>query len=367
MSKEQIKTTTTNKATNNSTAGLEVKRLPIEKASKQEIEAVEAERFTLADLSPQERERAEDIAAAVSTLAMKGLLHRLDPKKYPVPANSSSVEARAAKLAKEIPAKVFARLRPRLEKAVSEPARMSRIFGKLKKVDLQKADFSADFKRLTVKPVLKTTESSEDDFAPASVKSNIAPQSVMSFNRLHLILRKLHCVEETDPKSGDDDMILGGVLIGASGNVKVPKAFVAGHFDSGDIQDFGELFFGQYNINATNGYPKSFYCIFKLVESDSDDKEVAEELTATLSFIANVILSAFFSKAVGEAVGSVMQSVGAFFSGLIDEDEFPPFGIRLKMNSANPFGGSDSANLRTGNIRAHGGTYRIGFKWSLNA
>lgn len=288
---------------------------------------------------------------------MKGLLHRLDPKKYPVPANSSSVEAKAAKLAKEIPANVFTRLRPRLEKAVGEPAKMSRIFGKLKNVDLQKPDLSADFERLSVKPVLKSPQT----------KENNVQRSGAQFNRLDLILRKLHCVDETDPEGGDDDMILGGVMIGASGNIKVPKAFVAGNFDSGDVQNFGELFFGQYSLNTTSGYPKSFYCIFKLVESDSDDKEVAEQLTATLSFIANVVLSAFVGPLIGQTAGAVMQAVGEFFSNLIDEDEFPPYGIRLKMNSENQFGGSESGNFRTGDIRAHGGTYRIGFKWSLNA
>ena len=326
-------------------------------AAKEAFDSIVGDKISLAALTPKERESAADIAAAAGTLAMKGLLHRLDSKKYPVPANSSSAEAKAAKLAKEIPANVFARLRPLLEKAVREPARMSRSVGKLKKVDFQKPDLSADFKSLSVKPVWKPFQPNEDN----------TPRGGAKFNRVHLILRKLHCVDETNPEGGDDDMILGAVLIGASGNIKVPKAFVAGHFDTGEIQNFGELFLGQYSLNTTSGYPKSFYCIFKLVESDSDDKEVAEQLTATLSFIANVVLSLFAGPLVGQTAGALMQAVGSFFSGLIDEDEFPPYGIRLKMNGENHFGGSESGNLRTEDIRAHGGAYRIGYKWSLNA
>ena len=63
----------------------------------------------------------------------------------------------------------------------------------------------------------------------------------------------------------------------------------------------------------------------------------------------------------------IITALGGFFSNIIDEDEFPPYGIHLKMNGENQFGGSESGNLRTADIRAHGGTYRIGFKWSLNA
>lgn len=335
-------------------------KLPRRKITPDEIrefDAVEVEEFTLADLPPEERERAQEIGAAVNALALKGMLNRMDPKKYPVPSDSSSIEAKAAELAKSFSPSVFERLRPRLEKAVAEPARLSRMLGRLDKVDFQKADLTADFKSLSVKPALKAPRAGEESVL----------RSGSTYNRLQLVLRHLRCVDETNPEGGDDDMILGGVLIGASGNVKVPKAFVAGHFDDGDLQDFGELYFGQYNINSTNGYPKSFYCIFKLVESDSDDKEVAEQLTATLSFVANVILSAFVGPLVGQTAGAVISSVGGFLSGLIDEDEFPPYGVRLTMSNNNPFGGPVSSYRRTGNIRAHGGEYRIGYRWVLGA
>jgi hypothetical protein len=109
------------------------------------------------------------------------------------------------------------------------------------------------------------------------------------------------------------------------------------------------------------------YCIFKLVESDSDDAEVARDLTSTISFLASTILSAVASPLVGATAGAVLQAIGDFVSNLIDEDEFRPYGVRLTLASEDQFGGHDSGRLATGDITGHGGRYRIGYRWLLGA
>ncbi|HEX8692898.1 MAG TPA: hypothetical protein VF746_10790 [Longimicrobium sp.] len=321
-----------------------------------ELDATPAAGFTLDELPRAEREEGRRLAAAASALMLKGLLHRADPRGFPVAAGAQAPDAVAARLAAELDPAVFARVQPRLERALREPKRLERILGPFAKVDLRRPELDPEVAKLVVRPRRGPGGADAGDAVPRGAK----------FTRAHLILRALHCVRETSG-GGADEMILGGVLVGASGNVKAINSIVCGEFDTGDYYDAGELFLGQYSLRTTAGYPKSLYAIFKLVESDSDDREVAQQLTATLSLLASTILSALASPAVGGTVAAVMQAIGGFISDVIDEDEFPPYGIRLTLQSENQFGGPVGPKERTNDIVGHGGKYRIGYRWVLNA
>lgn len=194
------------------------------------------------------------------------------------------------------------------------------------------------------------------------------PQALKAsnFKGLLLILRKLHAMDETNPEGGDDDMILGGIRVGASGNVAVIPGFFAGNFDDGDVQNFGALPLGRYSLLSTPGYPKCFYAIFTLVESDSDDQEVADTLTTALNVVAKV--AGTWNAAVGIVVAAIGTLLSVILGGVIDEDWFPPYGIELCLTGPNQWGpAGKSKNLLTPGISGHGGTYRIGYRWQLVA
>ncbi len=313
---------------------------------------IQVEEFSLKNLSPAERKQAETMSGAICAIMLKGLLNRADPARYPVIADAASSENQAAALARTIDMQAFERMRPRLLAFVGDQVRLKRILGPHHKIDFHKAGLDA-----ALKDALPRGGSAPEGEA--------VRRSGHKYNRAHLILRALHCVDETNPEGGTDDMVLGGVLIGASGNVKAFNSLVCGEFDDGTYRNFGELFLGQYSLNTTPGYPKHLYAIFKLVESDSDDREVAQQLTQVLSMLASTILSAVASPLVGSTVGAVLGAVGGFISNLLDEDEFPPYGIRITLTSENHFGGAVSPKFRTGNISGHGGTYRIGLRMML--
>ncbi|HEX5705957.1 MAG TPA: hypothetical protein VFX96_01580 [Pyrinomonadaceae bacterium] len=335
------------------------KRMTAQEAK--EFDDSQVEEFNLDSLAPADRKRAKELAAAGSAMIMKGLLNRLDPKAFPVPRDAASPEAKAATLAKQLSPRAFARLAPHIERAAKDPARISRTLGVLRNVDLRKADLTPDFGSLA--SILRRGPLQRLDEEVSVAKAAKGAR----FNRMHFVLRGLHCVDETNPEGGNDDMVLGGVLIGASGRVAAFPGVVCGTFNDGEYQSFGELFLGTVSLNSTPGYPKSFYAIFKLVESDSDDREVAQEMTATLSLLARTILSVVATPVVGQVAGAVVSAVGGFISNIMDEDEFPPYGVRVTLNSENQFGGPTSPRLRTGDIRGHGGKYRIGYRVVLNA
>jgi hypothetical protein len=328
---------------------LRPKRHRMDPAEARAFDAAPVQRFDLSDLSAVEREQALEGAGAAGALLLKGLLHRADPKAFPVPRDPAAPEAVAARLARELTPRAFERVAPNLERVLREPARLARIVGARRTVNLRAASLDVAPRQL-----------------PASVTASATTRGA-KYRRVHLVLRAIHCKQITTPRDNPDEIVLGGVLIGAGGNVVAANSIVCGEFSSGEYADFGEIYLGQYSLRSTSGYPKHMYCIFKLVESDSDDAEVARDLTSTISFLASTILSAVASPLVGATAGAVLQAIGDFVSNLIDEDEFRPYGVRLTLASEDQFGGHDSGRLATGDITGHGGRYRVGYRWLLGA
>lgn len=312
--------------------------------------------FSPASLSPAERQQATQIAEATAALLLKGMFHRVQPGQYRINDNHDSPEYRIAAAIGAIPSHRFARMRPRIEALRTNPAKTAEYLGSMSNLDIRSPGLDALLQQVSPHLIVNMHQ------APIPDALHLAPH----FNRLTLVLRKLCCVDETNPEGGDDDMILGAIRVGASGNVAVVNAMVAGHFDDNECTNFGMLPLGQYSLSTTNGFPKLFYCIFILVESDSDDQEVADTLTQALTIVANA--AATFTGGWGAIVAALIQVLDLVLSAFFDDDHFPPYGIQLKLSNPNVFGPSGSGpNQHTDNIAAHGGKYRIGYRWELSA
>ena len=316
------------------------------------------------------RERAEAVAtgSAATALVLKGLLHRADPGTYAAPTRQDTPEAAAIAVARGIDEKTFTRLAPRLKALAANPTRLRRVLGPSGRVDLRKPSLGLKLARPIggVAGLSQVAIGDRDD--AVAPRSAAGAKAAAKYSRMDLVLRAVHCVDETNPESGDDDIVLGGVLVGASGNTKVVKARFIGNFDDGDYVGLGELPFGQFSLRTTPGYPKTMYCILQLVESDQDDADAARALTSALQSIATMVVSAAASPAAGAIAGAIVSAIGGLIGVFIDDDHFPPYGIRATLQSENQFGSDgDSGKLRTGNINGHGGSYRIGYRWLLNA
>jgi hypothetical protein len=334
------------------------------------------EPFTAAALPAAERAQATAAAGAATALVLKGLLNRLDPGTYVAPTRQDTPEAAAISVARGLDEGTFRRMTPRLKALAADPARVARMLGAAGAVDLRKPSLGLTLARpiagaAALHHVGVGTTAEDGPAAPPAPRSAVA-RSLARYSRMDLVLRAVHCVDETDgvfgSEAGADEIVLGGVLVGASGHTKVVKARFIGDFDDGDYVSLGEFPFGQYSLRTTAGYPKTMYCILQLVESDQDDADAAKALTGALSSIATVAVSALATPAAGAVAGALVSAVGGMIGLFIDDDPFPPYGIRVTLHSENEFGSdADSGRLRTNNIVGQGGAYRVGYRWLLNA
>lgn len=301
-----------------------------------------------ASLSPQAREGVRKAAEVAHAVMMKGLLNRLDPKAFPVNGGASSPVAKVAEMVRKGKPRGFANLRPLVESQRARAAEFSRIVSSRPKLNVVELSTPGGKRRLRTPPD--------------------SPPPIAAHSRLQLILRALHCVDETDPEGGSDEMVVGGVLIGASGRTNIANTIICTGLDDDERLPFGPIHqnFGIYNLNSKPTYPKFFGVVFKLIESDnSDDSDAAAGLEMVLSMAAHLaeaecqdllieIKSTFVSL-------QTALTVDLFYGGT----GFRPHVYGLRMMSANEFGGPESANFRTRDMKGEGGTYRIGYKWRL--
>lgn len=299
--------------------------------------------LNLSSLSAKERRQVQQDAEVVHALAMKALLSRLDAKALPA-SNGSSAEAKAALIVKAIKPKPFGKLVPLIESKKDQAAEFSRIASSARWLN----------------PGADTQADNEIEFPAGSL-----PVSAQS--RLNLIVRALHCVDETDPHSGTDDMILGGVLVGASGRTNIAHTIIQGGFDSGVRKEFlsPQRDFGTYNLNSTSTYPKDFWAIFKLLESDSDNADVAMGLEMILRLYSQLAEAQHQSAPLNVRSYRVASTTLASLKEHYGVPDFQPRGIVVTLSSPNDVAGTN-LKLSTSNIKGLGGKYRIGYTWRLS-
>lgn len=314
-----------------------------------EKDSVEAPALDPAALPAEQRKQTTLAVESAQALLLKGLLHRHAPADFPVSEDKNSLEARVAKVVADLDDKSFAVLRPKIRSVAADRSQIPTIVGK--NLDLTRPILDADLTgRFPERPIVKVPK----------------PPKRPKYNRVFLSLRKLHCVDETNPEGGADDMVMGGILTHPDGTASAIKSFVAGSFDDGDCQDYGILQLGSSSLAVTPGYPKNVYATFLLIESDSDDEEVAAAVASICKLVA-ALATALGQPIVAAAAAFVGGVVDVFAALFIGENRFPPYGIELRLANEDQFGAGGTQNGHTGNIRGHDGAYRIGFRWALVA
>lgn len=315
---------------------------------------VEAEQFTLEALPAADRKEALDMGMTIRAAVIKGLFHRLDGAAFAPESNVKSIEMAAALAIQKLEPAHFERMRPAVVKLRDDAARLGQLTG-MTMQELLKAG--------AVKgPSLQATGAKGAPAVAQAAMVQSAAAAAPKYKRLDLNLRAVHCVDETNPEIGSDSMVVGAVRVGASGNIGVTAAIPAGDYDDGTRRSFGELPFGTVSLLTTKTWPKTFYWIFQLVESDSDDAEVANALTGFLSVAASAVAGAFGGKEASTIAAAIIDTLKNLIGIFIDDDYFPPYGVAIKLNSENEFGPGGIRDEHTQNISDHGGSYRLGYR-----
>jgi len=301
---------------------------------------------TLDAISDIERNQINDAARNVGTIFLKTMLNRLDSKAFPLKAGSDRLAADVAVLTRHLSPNAFNILRPRLEKIRADASKTNAVLRAPVKT-LQKISISE-----------KKLPKNEDTVLRAG-----------NYKSVQLLLRALHCINETNPENGVDTMILGGVLIGATGNLNVINSRHCGFFETDDRIEYAPhtQHLGLFSLNTTPTYPKYFYAVFKLIESDAIDIEAEvtglTELMSVLGQIARSITPNFNNPLIQPVYAAYLFLIlRAVIYTSFDEEDFPPIGVDIFVTASSE---TQSGNLVTDNISGLGGTYRIGYKWKL--
>ena len=324
---------------------------------------------TTAPLTQEQKDRV----ALFNAYLVKACLYRLNPAAYPMTQDENSPERKVLRIVNAISAKRFAKRRPVIEKFVSaaDPKRQ-KLTGRFN---------NFDFTKPALEPQMTAMSDKQYSFNVANLFKNARRLSEYLNNRrdyssVDFIFRALHCVDETNPESGTDDMVLGGTMFEINQTASAANGLFCGEFDEKDpdephpdypyYQQYGDYFFASAPFTS-NTYPKTYYCVLALVEQDSDEsgEELAHDINNAMAEIGGKICDAYIP-GCSAVIGELAEIVNSIISTFFDDDPFPPYTVSLTLNSKNDFGDDlQSDNLATTPINGHGGQYKIGFKWRL--
>lgn len=310
-------------------------------ADLRELESSKEVSFNLKAMVPSGTwQSATRVSEGISALMLKVLLNRKEPQAYPLSRDPSSLERRVAAAMKPI----IEGKKPRWEKILQDPARMKSKLGRLIGVDL-KAELTTAAMGLSAEVA----------------KKGPPPYANINDSRLNLDAYRLHCLDETNPESSSDRLILGGALVGEDGTLAPLNSLYCGEFDDGDVTNLGPATMGWTYLKKATGYPKRLYAILQLIKIDGDESETVSEVDMAIrSMIA--IVNENFSSPNREYMGSMLYNViettlGSYISGNL----FPLCCIPVDMSGY----GAATGPFELVTITGLDGIYRFGHKWRV--
>ena len=216
----------------------------------------------------------------------------------------------------------------------------------------------------------------EDDFEPQAVTDKLA-----------LYIRRIKCVDETNPEWwGHDEIALGGASVDETGDTKkISEKYIGGGFDDGDTKWYSPIWrwhwFGMRE--GGNNWPKSYFLTFVLAEKDMGglanflqklwEKVKKYVLDAIAAAIGGAIGSSFgpLGTIIGAAVGYIVAKVVEWFINVWKDDIFPPKTISCTVPgygarwSRNGHWGYTTSSYRRAHFYGHGGHYYVEYYWRL--
>ena len=316
----------------------------------------------LSKVPAAKKEKGEALSRILLAYAVKHFLHETDATKYPLDENRNDIEKAVAAAISSLSPATKKKLSQQVIINLKNPIKTESL-GKLKAVDFTKKSINSEIERLMPGESVKVFKKSDRIIAQAAGKPEIK-----MVDRVELALRDILCVDQTNPEGGsntNDDMILSGILIGCSGNVKAIPSVLSCHFKDGGLCDHGNVKFGSFDMNSCAAFPKTFICVFKLVEADDDMQGVANTMDDLMSMVASIcagLKEYHDAEEIAVSVAYTMDDLPGMFTN--DADFFPSRIVFYTMQDRNSFGSDGhSDDMTTTNISGNGGVYRIGFSW----
>ncbi len=348
-------------------------------------------KFTLD--TPELQAAGEKIKNALILAADRAVMHFAEPAKYPIDSTAGSAEqlflahltSRKPAVQKTAVAKTTASL--------GTPARMARL-GALAEVDLRSKTPVLDqaAKLFGWAPQIHAKSGAEP--GPPPPPSPTAADAGNAAVRIRI--RKITCVDNTDPDWGADDMIVGGSIVNDKG-----KSFEIGQSKIGEMEEddkpvreyFPPRVFATCYLGAgikgsleASSWPKVYIATVVLCEQDNGgfpdwlgkllevikDKVQAWAVTA-LGAVGETIGTALFpglgtaiGAGIGALVGWLLDGIIGFFVSWWEDDVMPPVTSQCNVQGYARPGTVLTSPVLHWDIKGQGGEYKLELDWQTN-
>jgi len=326
---------------------------------------ITVENNVAAKLTPAQKAKAADRGHAMAALILKAILHRTDPKKYPMDVTTASVEKNIWQAVEKLSPAIFDSISKKAKQTLADPVKKNGLLGKYNDLNFQEVSLLAKIKMksgIEFKPV--------GGIGPVSKNNNMP--AIDAYDKIDIEIKSVDCIARTTLANPYDFMILTGLLVGASGNTNDANSVGTCQLIDGLTCDFNNHRFGSYSLNTVSGFPKTFYCILVLVRSGREDQSVTTEyFDNIMSMISPAVVSP--EDGMDGMVASVIECINYFSDEWFSEDRpLIPYAVKFQLNNLSMASTNNGASgdFQTGDILEFGnpqrwGKYRINYLWRL--
>ena len=334
----------------------------------------------------------ENIKNAVLLTADRAVLHAANPTKYPIDMTVGSLEQAFHTYFQKWPAAKQKALQDKTVASLASPERTARL-GALADVDLTSPKPILDQSIVALGGSLAPRPSPPPGPPPGGA---VAPEADDANAVIRCRLRKITCIDETDPDIGDDDMIIGGAITNDKGKVSKVDQSTLGEFNEEDqrvkLYTPPKWFATAYLGAGVSGglkessWPKEYLATIVLCEQDNGGfpdllntileaivntvgKWAAETLGATVGGAIGTALFPGLGTVVGGAIGAlvgwVFDDIVGFLKSWWEDDPLPAFTSVCKVNHYRT-GGVSTAAAQYWDIKGQGGEYKVELDWQVS-
>lgn len=217
------------------------------------------------------------------------------------------------------------------------------------------------------------------DDPPTAAAAGFRP--LVTLDKLELRLHRVRCVDETNPETGGDEILLGGTSVSAAGKTTLHKAFTThDDFDDGEVKNYNPpRSLATYSLVENTPWPKTFFFTMVLAEEDNGGfpkfleklwNEVKGEVeTAIIAAVGGVVgsIAGPLGTAIGAAVGWAVAEIWRLFKSWWEDDTFEPRTISLRLPAIGTRWANGATDSPEGVLRfqGHGGTYDVTYDWRI--
>jgi hypothetical protein len=342
-------------------------------------------------LDPAHKAIAQQITNTLLVAADRAVLHTANPTKYPIDTTPGSVELALANYFKTRPAAKQTAAEAKTLADLGTPARTARL-GVLADLDLTSAkpvfELAQDKLQIVPMPALRKP--------PAAPSGQGASAADDANAVIRCRIRKVTCVDRTDPDIGDDDMIVGGAFTNDKGKAVKIGQMTLGEFNEDDmrVKTYSPpMLFSAGNLAAmitgkleSSSWPKAYLATIVLCEQDNGGfpdmlkdlldmilkalgKWAATELGSSLgAAIGTAVfpgIGTVIGTAIGAVVGFIVDGLVAFLKSWWEDDPLPAFTTSCVVNRYHT-GEVTSSSVQHWDIKGQGGEYKVELDWQVN-